>query len=330
MDQAETGVFRQQLLERRGKIVEARAAVGESADLARLLGEVDAALDRVARGTFGICDACHESIEHRALAADPLLCLCLEHLSPEQRRALERDLELASAIQTRLLPDRDLRFREWAIHYHYRPAALVSGDFCDLVADAENERVFFALGDASGKGVAASLLMSHLQATFRTLLSLGAPVAELMTRANRIFCTSTLESHYATAACGFVRRSGEVEIVNAGHCPPLVVRAGGIESVPAAGLPLGLFCNGQYSASVVALDPADCLVLYSDGITEARNGADAEYGADRLAALAAGLRGLAPGAIVRACLGDLDAFLAGARQGDDVTLMVIQRQNGVS
>jgi sigma-B regulation protein RsbU (phosphoserine phosphatase) len=326
MDQAETGMFRQQLLARRSKIVEARAVAGESADLARLLGEVDAALARVAQGTFGICDACHEPIERRALTADPLLCFCLEHLDAGQRRALERDLELASAIQTRLLPDRDLRFQDWAIHYHYRPAALVSGDFCDLVVDAENERVFFALGDASGKGVAASLLMSHLQATFRTLLSLGTPVGELMARANRIFCTSTLEAHFATAACGFVRRSGEVEIVNAGHCPPLVVRGRGVESVQATGLPLGLFCDGQYSASVAALDPGDCLVLYSDGITEGRNAAGAEYGTDRLAALAAGLRSLAPGPMVRACLGDLDTFLAGARQGDDVTLMVIQRQ----
>ena len=71
----------------------------------------------------------------------------------------------------------------------------------------------------------------------------------MVDRANRLFCASTLASHYATAACGFAHRSGEIEIANAGHCPPLVLRHGALENIPATGLPLGLFCDGRYSAA---------------------------------------------------------------------------------
>jgi sigma-B regulation protein RsbU (phosphoserine phosphatase) len=324
MEAGELGVFRSQLLERRRRIEAARASLGESADLARLLGEIDAALERVEQGTYGLCASCHEPIEKNRLMADPLVCLCLDHLTTSQRRALESDLELASAVQTRLLPDRDLECHGWTVHYRYRPQGPVSGDFCDLAVDGD--RLFFAVGDASGKGVAASLLMSHLHATFRTLLSLGTPAGDLVERANRVFCRSTLASHYATAACGFAQRTGEIEIANAGHCPPLVLRCGGPEAVPATGLPLGLFCDGRYSAVRLTLQPGESLVLYTDGITEARNHADEEYGRDRLAAVLPSCAGMPPAEIAGTCLADLEAFLGGARQGDDITLMVIGRQ----
>ena len=325
MEAGDLGVFRSQLIERRDRIEAVRASVGESPDLARLLGEVDAALDRMEHGTFGICDACHDTIEKDRLMADPLITLCIDHLNASQRRALEHDLELATAIQTRLLPARDLACHGWNVHYRYQAAGPVSGDFCDLATDG-GERLFFAVGDASGKGVAASLLMSHLHATFRTLLSLSAPAADMMDRANRLFCASTLASHYATAACGFAHRSGEIEIANAGHCPPLVLRRGGLETIPATGLPLGLFCDGSYTASRIKLDLGDALILYTDGVTEARNPADQEYGPERLAALLPRCAGMAPERIATACLEDFAAFLGGARQADDVTLMVIGRQ----
>jgi len=325
MEAGELGVFRSQLIERRDRIEAVRSSVGDTPDLARLLGEVDAALERMERGTFGICDACHDTIEKQRLMADPLVTLCIDHLNATQRRALEHDLELASAIQTRLLPARDLACHGWTVHYRYQPAGLVSGDFCDLASDG-SERLFFAVGDVAGKGVAASLLMSHLQATFRTLLSLGTPAADMEDRANRLFCASTLVSHYATAACGFAHRSGEIEIANAGHCPPLVLRRGGLETIPATGLPLGLFCDGRYSAARINLDLGDALILYTDGVTEARSHADQEYGLERLAALLPRYAGMAPQHIAAACLEDFGAFLGGARQTDDVTLMVIGRQ----
>ena len=84
-------------------------------------------------GTYGICDVCHGSVEKDRLIADPLVRLCLDHLTSEEQRALERDLELAAQVQRGLLPKSDVRYRDWRVHYLYRPAGIVSGDYCDLI-----------------------------------------------------------------------------------------------------------------------------------------------------------------------------------------------------
>jgi sigma-B regulation protein RsbU (phosphoserine phosphatase) len=324
MAEWDTSILRSELLDRRSRLESARASQVDSVEVERLMRDVDSALQRMDQGTYGICDVCHDTIEKDRLLADPLVCVCIDHLDSGQRRELERDLELALRIQTKLLPERGLRCAGWATHFHYQPAGVVSGDFCDL-ARQDGGRLFFLVGDVAGKGVAASLLMSHIHATFRTLLSIGAPVGEMMERANHLFCTSTMPSHYATVVCGFASASGEVEVCNAGHCPPLVVRNGGIESIEATGLPLGLFCDGQYSASQVKLEPGETILVYTDGVTEARNHDDDEYGLERLKAVLPRCRKLAPEEMTGECLQDVEAFLAGSQRADDLTLMVIRR-----
>jgi phosphoserine phosphatase RsbU/P len=174
--------------------------------------------------------------------------------------------------------------------------------------------------------VAASLLMSHIHATFRTLLSLGTPVEDLLARANRLFSRSTMPSHFATVACGFAHPSGEIEICNAGHCPPLVLRDHGVEPVEATGLPLGLFSDQEYSASRLRLSAGDGLLLYTDGLTEARNPTDDEYGLDRVVALLPGCRKMSPEQMLGSCLEDLSRFLCGAQKTDDLTVMAIRRE----
>jgi phosphoserine phosphatase RsbU/P len=93
---------------------------------------------------------------------------------------------LATQIQSRLLPARDIKTKDWATRYRYEPASVVGGDYCEVVAAADGSSLFFALGDVAGKGVAASLLMTHLRAIFRSLLSLELPLTEMMSRANRL------------------------------------------------------------------------------------------------------------------------------------------------
>jgi sigma-B regulation protein RsbU (phosphoserine phosphatase) len=324
MTAPETLIFRSQLLDRRDRVQAARTAHPESAEFARLLEEIDAALDRMDGGTFGLCEVCHEPVEPERLLADPLLRFCLGHLTDEQQRALEQDIELAGRIQATLLPSRGLSAGGWEACHHYEPAGAVSGDYCDLIA-SNSEGLFFFTGDVSGKGVASSLLMSHLHAIFRSLLSVGMSIGPLLERANRVFCESTLPSFYATLVCGHAHASGEVEICNAGHCPPVVVQQGGVTMIEAAALPLGLFCSGQYAACRIRLGPGDCLVLYTDGLTEARDRSDREYGAERLTAVLRGCYGLPPQAVVDRCVADLRAFLRGAPKSDDLTLMAIRR-----
>lgn len=318
--------LREQLLDRRQRLESVIAGSKEHAELVQLLNEVDSALKRMEAGTYGICESCHEPIERERLTADPLLRFCLPHLTPDQQRALEQDLDLASQIQRELLPKQNLSHGGWEVYYHYEAAGPVSGDYCDVVTqETDGAGLFFALGDVSGKGIAASMLMAHLRAIFRMLVSCGLPVHQQIERANRVFCESTMSTHFATLVCGRAGASGEVEISNAGHCPPLLVRGGEVTSIEATGLPLGMFPSGQYATKSLQLGKGESLLLYTDGLSETISRSDTEYGIGRLSRVAADCHALSPQELVRACLEDLAAFQSGARKRDDLTIMAIRR-----
>jgi len=321
--------LREQLERRRDELKHALATpASEFAPAAffQLLHEVDSALERMEQGTYGICEVCHDTIEKDRLIADPLVRLCLDHLSTEEQRALEGDLELASRIQRGLLPQNDAKFGEWRIHYQYRPAGLVSGDYCDLIVpSSEKGKLIFLLGDVAGKGVAASLLMTHLHAMFRSLSAVEVELDKLLDMGNRIFCESTIAGQYATLVCGRAGQSGELEIASAGHLPALLVNGNGVEQHSSTGLPLGMFCNARYQVTRLRLDPGDSLLLYTDGISESRNAMGTEYGVERLSMIAGEQHDSAPHELLRQCLKDLRDFSSGARQADDQTMMVIHR-----
>jgi phosphoserine phosphatase RsbU/P len=322
-----TEAIQAQLEDRRGKLQAAITVAGEDERLLGLLREVDLALDRARTGTYGLCEVCHDPIEADRLMADPLITRCLDHLTADEVRALEQDLEVASRIQATLLPPREFSRDGWELAYHYAPIGAVSGDYCDVVGPASDDggRVFFLLGDISGKGVAASMLMAHLHATVRTLLGIGLSIDQVLVRANRLFCESTAANHYATLVCGSLAASGQVEVCNAGHCPPLVLYGDRVTDIGPTGLPVGMFCSAEYSVSRLVVKPGDTLLLYTDGLTEARDRSDAEYGTERLVKVASDHRANGARDLVRTCVNDLAAFLAGAARVDDLTVMAIRR-----
>jgi len=297
----------------------------ESSHLASLLSEVESALHRIQTGSAGICEACHETIEDDAIK-DPIARFCLDCLNAQEQRALQHDLDNVSLVQYSLLPTQDLSVDGWRAYYHYEAAGPVSGDYCDLVSN-ENGDLFFLLGDVSGKGIAASMLMAHLHAIFRSLITLELPVDQLVERANQVFADCTMPAYYATLVCGRACRSGAIELCNAGHCPPLLIRRGGVTSIDATGLPIGIFCREQYSAREFQLEPGDSLLLYTDGLTESRDPVEAEYGSERLSKMVSAKHSFAPQALTAACLDDARSFRAGQPKTDDLTVMVIQRKN---
>ncbi len=318
-------ILRSQLLDRRQRLETAIAAFGETANLVGLLREVDSTLERMDAGLYGLCEGCQGQIEEDRLLANPLVRTCLGCLTEEQQRALEEDLDMASRIQSGLLP-KSRNFAGWEFCFHYAPAGVVSGDYCDLVGDeTEPGGVFFMMGDVSGKGVAASLLMAHLHAMFRSLIGMGLPVNRLVQQANRVFCESTVPTHFATLVCGRARNSGEIEICNAGHCPPLLIRRDDVIPIDATGLPVGVFATGEYDVQRFHVTPSDTLLLYTDGLSEATDGAGAEYGAERLSKLARMSASLPPQALITACLDDLAEFCSGLPARDDLTVMAIRR-----
>ena len=317
-------LLREQLVERRQKLENATNAFHRPEELTRLLQEVDAALHRMNDGTYGLCEVCHDPIETERLIADPLTRVCLGDLTPREQRELEEDLELAAQIQTKLLPPRTQQIDGWEVSYHYQAAGAVSGDYCDVIKGEDNS-LHFILGDVSGKGVAASMLMAHLNAMFRTLISINLPLEQMMERASRVFCESTLPTQYATLVCGRATSSGEVEICNAGHLPPFLVQQGNVTSIAATGLPVGVFCSESFSVSRVQMNQGDTLFLYTDGLSESRDGDGREYGADRLSKLLSDNPAVSSDAMISLCRQQLHTFAEGRFPKDDLTLMAIRR-----
>lgn len=313
-------LLRDQLILRRRKLQHVVTRT-QTANLLLLLEQVDKALERVDAGTFGICEGCHESIEPQRVLADPLVRMCLDCLPPSEARALERDLELAASIQAGLLPPRDFAASGWKTAFHYEPAGMVSGDYCDLVPHGND--LYFMLGDVSGKGIAASMLMSNLHAMFRALVPSGLPLPELVERANRIFCGSTLPTQYATLICGKAKPCGDVEISNSGHLSPLHVSARGVNAIEASTVPVGLFSDQKFSSTHVQLSPGDSLVLFSDGITESLSADGSEYGSQRLAALLNQCLSRGSRELVEDCIRDVTAFRGVSPRFDDQTLLVL-------
>jgi phosphoserine phosphatase RsbU/P len=319
----ELDYLRSELEQRRDRLQSALQSSSGNASLSSLLTEVDAALARMEEGTFGICEACHDPIEKDRLLADPLVRICLTELSNEEQRALESDLALAASIQRALLPPTDFAAKGWDIRYHYAPAGVVSGDYCDLLQSKDG--VLFVLGDVSGKGVAASMLMSHLHATFHSLADTGLPLNRMVEAANRVFSGSTLAGQFATLVVGRLSPNGWVEFVNAGHLPPLHLRDGEVQRLPATGVPLGMFRNSDFEVQRLSLERGEALLLYTDGLTEASNSGGEEYGIQRVKTVAS--RHCTSGAdtIIGQCLSDWRSFSADGKQKDDLTILALRR-----
>ncbi len=323
MATAEHSYFQTELELRRQHLLTATRSNSADNSLRQLLSSVDEALARLQHGVFGICETCNSAIEADRLLCNPLLRFCIDHLSQAEQRALEHDLTLAANIQRALLPRADWGVDGWQARYHYQPAGLVSGDYCDLI---ESDGGFlFLLGDVSGKGVAASMLMSHLHATFRTLAGQNWPLQKLVEHANRLFCDSTLAGQYATLVVGRVMPDGKVDYVSAGHLPLLHISSSGVSSREATGVPLGMFCTSSFPVCSLEVNPGDSLFLYTDGLTEIFNAAGDEYGIGRAELLAArhGTRELEE--MLSACLGEIGNFSAGAKRTDDLTLLALRR-----
>ncbi|MFC1850796.1 PP2C family protein-serine/threonine phosphatase [candidate division CSSED10-310 bacterium] len=319
--------LRDNLLNRKVKLENAISEVGGASDLERLLGDVDAALERIDQRHYGLCQVCNLAVGEDLLNANPMIQYCLCELTPAKQRALEHDLTLAAQVQKALLPAEDLECAGWKIHYRYIPAGPVSGDYCDVITGEARNHLFFLLGDVSGKGVAAAFFMARLNAIFRSLIGTGLSVAQLFERANEIFCGSTLSTQYATLVCGKASDTGKIELCNAGHCRPLLIHRGHITEIDPTGFPVGIFCNKPYEIQTVDLAPGDTLLLYSDGLSEATDQLDNEYGIDRVARIFMENHEDSPGKIAAAQLRELGKFMSEPDQLDDVTIMVVRRSS---
>jgi sigma-B regulation protein RsbU (phosphoserine phosphatase) len=316
--------FRTELIERR-QLLSRAVRDTRDANLRDLLADVDAALARLDQGTYGVCDVCHEYIGTRHLEHDPLAQCCEEHPTLDEEARLHRDLALAHDLQLGLLPRHGLAIDGWQFRYRYEAASEVGGDFCDVIPVPARNETIVLVGDVSGKGVAASLLMSNLLATFRSLSSLALPTGELLSRVNALFNDSAPRASYATLAAATLLPDGTIDLYSAGHWPPLLTRGGSAEAVRLeAGLPLGLFPISHYSPTRLAISPDDTLLFYTDGAIDAENAGGEDYSTPRLARALAAAPPNPLDAVVDHLLQDVRRFQAGRPATDDLLLFAVK------
>jgi sigma-B regulation protein RsbU (phosphoserine phosphatase) len=242
-----------------------------------------------------------------------------------EKRRMEEDMRMAAEIQTGLLPSEAPRIPGWDLAGCNRPCRTVGGDYYDFAI--ERGRLLLALGDVSGKGTGAALLMTVLRAAVRAHW-MEPSLADAVSRINRTVCQNVPSSKYVTFFLAALDpASGRLDYVNAGHNPPILVRAAGaVEKLTEGGLVLGIFEGVDYDGGTVEMQRGDVLVVYSDGVTETWDPDGEEWGEEKLVALAVAGRGDGAEAVQDAVLREIESFEQGARATDDRTLLVLKRE----
>jgi serine phosphatase RsbU (regulator of sigma subunit) len=244
----------------------------------------------------------------------------------EAERLLKRDLSQAAEIQGRMLPAKAPEVHGADLAGFNAPCRTVGGDYYDFFPYPDG-RVGLALGDVSGKGMPASLMMMALQARVQVLAEEPRDLATFMTRLNKATCANCPSNRFITFFfCVLDASTGAVAFANAGHNPPIVVRASGAAELLEGGGPvLGILPIAPYGEQHAQLEPGDMLVLYSDGVTEATNVAYEQFDEERFIEVLKRHRASPAAEVVQAVTQALAEFAAGAPQADDITLVVAKR-----
>ena len=256
-------------------------------------------------------------IEHARLAE-------IEH----QERIMKRDLQQAADIQRGFLPAVAPQLPALDVTGYNAPCRTVGGDYYDFFP-YPNGRVAMVLGDVSGKGMPASLLMMSLQARVQVLIEEPEELGAVMTRLNRLTSTNCPPNRFITFfMCVLDAGTGDLVYSSAGHNPPLLVRANGkLEWLDFGNMPLGIVAATKYEEARERLSPGDVLVIYSDGVTDATNPQDEEFGEQRFAAVVSEHRAETSSAILEAVNAAIAHWAAGTPLPDDLTLIVARRAN---
>ena len=265
-----------------------------------------------------------ESLAHEAAAA--ITNARLYQVSQEKRR-IDEELKIAREIQSNLLPAAEYKNGPIRLKGTSRPSREVGGDLINYYP-VDGERLGLLVGDVSGKGVAAAIFSAMLDGHFLSMSSLagaGERLGAMSGELNRYLVQKSGGQKFVSFVFGSLDREGRFTYVNAGHNPPLRVSSSGeVRWLKTGGMIMGMLDDASYETGIEQLDPGDALILYSDGITEARGEGRELYGVGRLLGVAVEHRRESADAIHEAILCDMDGFVEGMPQSDDVTLLVVK------
>lgn len=244
-----------------------------------------------------------------------------------QQQIIKRELETAHAIQASFLPDTIPQVDGWDIGALWRPIRSVAGDFYDFYR-LDGDRLAVVIADVSGKGIPAALFMALSVTVLRFGISLRLPPEEVIQRANEIIISEQRSKMFATTFVGYLDLAGGgLRFASGGHNPPLIYRAasGRCEAITSTGVAVGLFKGADFAGAAARLEPGDVLVLYTDGITEAINGDEDEFGEERLETLIVKHADLPAQALADLIMETIIAFAGDEELFDDATLVVVKR-----
>ncbi len=260
-----------------------------------------------------------------------VLLLVLLILEVADRVVMKRDLQIAKEIQAWLLPANPPQVPGLEIAFATRPANTVAGDYYDVFprpdAGTQGQTFLMAVADVAGKSIPAAMLMATFQASLKTLSTTPGTLTELVGRMNRYACSNSQNGRRFTTAfiAEFDPASRVLTYVNAGHNNPMLRRyTGAIERLEAGGMPLGIMENVPYQSGTTTLQSGDWLVIFTDGVVEAENNAQQEYGEERLMTMLNWGVTLTPAALLNSIMVDLDRFVGTAPQHDDVTCLLLK------
>jgi sigma-B regulation protein RsbU (phosphoserine phosphatase) len=239
-----------------------------------------------------------------------------------ERQRIREQLEIAKRIQTSLLPKSLPRTRHFEIAAQMVPAIQVGGDYYDVIS--RGQRMFVTVADVSGKGIPAALLMTSLRSTLRALVKNTFGLSRLAEELNRVLCEDLEEDRFVTMALMCLHENGEAHLINAGHNPIVRVREGQVELLEARTLPMGIMQDVSYEETKFQLHSMDTLVIYTDGVTEARNPAGEEFGLERLTNAVKKCWNVSAEEMMRRIEDELKLFCGDTPQHDDSTLVVVK------
>jgi serine phosphatase RsbU (regulator of sigma subunit) len=269
-------------------------------------------------------------LSDQAAAAVRVALLVREHEETmRERNRMENEMHVARLIQRQFLPKQLPQMKGWDVHAYYHPAREVGGDFYDFI-DLQDGRICIVTGDVTGKGVPAALVMATTRSILRSEASRRSSPAEILRVANDQLVTDIPANMFVTCLCVMLDPlTGAIEMANAGHNLPYVRSEHGVAELRATGMPLGLMPDVSYEQKRSVLNPGECFVLHSDGLSEAHDANRQMFGFTRLKSLIHGCS--EPTRIIDRLLAELESFTEpGWEQEDDITLVVVHRSRAVT
>ena len=238
---------------------------------------------------------------------------------------IDEELRTAYAIQKRLLPSSLPVVDGYTFAAANRPAKSVSGDYYDMVVRPDG-RIYFVIADVSGKGITAAIVMSSVAMAFNIFTRTDPTPADLLRELNATLAPKTAPTKFVTLVAGVLDpSSGQIVFANAGHVPPLVVSAKGVEMLNKTDLVVGLFPNAQYQNQTIQLQLGDALVLFTDGVTEAENAKEEQLGLTTVAEMLDKFHRADASRILKAIDDHVHVFVGDTPAGDDVTMLAVTR-----